>query len=124
MDRLTKTKNKEQKINRMSGNANDDLHAIEHLADLRKQLVKAAVVFSLFFLAVLCTINYWFPYVTKANQLVILSPLEVISFYMSISVALTFGLALPFLAHFLWQFIRPGLTEREGRFLRMYAPLM
>lgn len=97
---------------------------MEHLTDLRKQLVKGAIVFALIFVLVLSTINFWFPYVTRGHELIILGPLEVVKFYMSISGALAIGLALPFLCHFLWQFVSPGLTERESKFLSFYSPVM
>lgn len=97
---------------------------VDHLSDLRKQLIKSVVIFSLFFIVVFSTINVWFPYVTRGHELIVLGPLEVVKFYMSISAALAFGLALPFLCHFLWQFISPGLNEKEGQFLRLYSPVM
>ena len=43
---------------------------------------------------------------------------------MSISTALALGLALPFICHFLWQFVKPGLNERESQFLGLYSPVM
>lgn len=97
---------------------------VEHLTDLRIQLIKSTAVFLLFFFSVFATINIWFPYVTRGHQLVILGPLEVVRFYMSISLALAVGMSLPFLCHFLWQFVKPGLNERESRFLSLYSPAM
>lgn len=97
---------------------------VDHLNDLRKQLIKSVGVFLFFFLSVFSTINYWFPFITRGHQLIILGPLEVVKFYVSISVALAFGLSLPFLCHFLWQFVKPGLNETEGRFLSIYSPVM
>lgn len=97
---------------------------VDHLTDLRKQLVKSAAVFLFFIIVIFSTINYWFPYVTRGYELVVLGPLEVVKFYMSISTALAFGLTLPFLCHFLWQFVEPGLNERESRFLSLYSPIM
>lgn len=95
---------------------------IDHLTDLRKQLIKSVVVFLIFFIAVFSTINLWFPYVTRGYTLIVLSPLEVISFYTTISAAMAFGLSVPFVCHFLWQFVKPGLTQKEGRFLSLYSP--
>lgn len=95
---------------------------IDHLTDLRKQLIKSVVVFLVFFIAVFSTINLWFPYVTRGYTLIVLSPLEVISFYTTISAAMAFGLSVPFVCHFLWQFVKPGLTQKEGRFLSLYSP--
>ncbi|PIC98563.1 twin-arginine translocase subunit TatC [Sporosarcina sp. P29] len=102
--------------------ADADPALIEHLTDLRKQLIKSAVVFLIFFIAVFSTINLWFPYVTRGYTLIVLSPLEVISFYTTISAAMAFGLSVPFVCHFLWQFVKPGLTQKEGRFLSLYSP--
>lgn len=100
------------------------ISAIDHLTDLRKQLIKGGMAFLFFFIIVFSTINLWFPYVTRGHKLVILGPLEVVKFYMVISTALALGLSLPLLCHFIWQFVKPGLNEREGRFLKLYSPLM
>ena len=97
---------------------------VDHLSELRKQIIKSVAVFLLFFLIVFSTINLWFPYVTRGHQLIVLGPLEVVKFYMSISSALALGLALPFLCHFLWKFVSPGLNEKESQFLSLYSPVM
>ncbi|EGQ25940.1 sec-independent protein translocase tatC [Sporosarcina newyorkensis 2681] len=97
---------------------------VEHLTDLRKQLVKSIAVFLVFFIGAFSTINLWFPYVTRGHKLIVLGPLEIITFYTTISAALALGLALPFLCNFLWQFVRPGLNEKESRFLSLYSPVM
>lgn len=97
---------------------------IDHLGELRKQLIKSLFVFAFFLIVVFATLNFWFPYVVKGHDLVILGPLEVIKFYTSISVTLAIGLALPFLCHFIWQFIKPGLKEEESRFIGLYSPAM
>ncbi|HJF34381.1 MAG TPA: twin-arginine translocase subunit TatC [Sporosarcina psychrophila] len=102
----------------------DDPTLVDHLTDLRKQLVKSAAVFLFFLIAVFLSINLWFPHITRGHELIILGPLEVVKFYMSISTAIAFGLSIPFLCHFLWQFVKPGLNEREGRFLSLYSPVM
>ena len=97
---------------------------VDHLGELRKQLIKSAVVFLFFLLVVFSTLNFWFPYIVKGYDLVILVPLEVIKFYTSISATLALGLSLPFLIHFIWQFVKPGLEEKEARFLGLYSPVM
>ncbi|MGE7843738.1 twin-arginine translocase subunit TatC [Lysinibacillus sp. NPDC093712] len=97
---------------------------LEHIAELRKQIIKGLVVFILFFIVAFSTINIWFPYVTRGHSLIILGPLEVVKFYMTISTTLAFGLSMPFLVHFLWSFVKPGLKEEESRFLGLYAPVM
>lgn len=97
---------------------------LEHLGELRKQIIKSIAVFLLFFIVAFSTINFWFPYVTRGHELVVLSPMEVISFYTMISAFLALGLSVPFLTHFSWQFIKPGLKENEGRFLSLYSPVI
>ncbi|MET4562104.1 sec-independent protein translocase protein TatC [Lysinibacillus parviboronicapiens] len=97
---------------------------LEHISELRKQIIKALVVFILFFIVVFSTINFWFPYVTRGHSLIILGPLEVVKFYMTISTTLALGLSIPFFVHFLWSFVKPGLKEEESRFLGLYAPVM
>lgn len=97
---------------------------LEHITELRKQIIKGLVVFLLFFVVAFSTINIWFPYVTRGHSLIILGPLEVVKFYMTISTTLAFGLSMPFLVHFLWSFVKPGLKEEESRFLGLYAPVM
>ncbi|MCP2035902.1 sec-independent protein translocase protein TatC [Planomicrobium sp. HSC-17F08] len=97
---------------------------VDHLGELRKQLIKSAFVFIFFLLVVFSTLNFWFPHVVKGHDLVILGPLEVIKFYTSISVTLALGLSLPFLCYFLWQFVKPGLLEPEAKFIGLYSPAM
>lgn len=97
---------------------------VSHLSDLQKQLIKGAGIFLFFLIGVFSTINLWLPYVTRGHPLIILGPLEVVKFYMSISTAIAFGLSLPFLCHFTWKFVQPGLTDKETRFLKLYSPVM
>lgn len=97
---------------------------VDHLGELRKQLIKGGFVFLFFLLLVFSTLNFWFPYVVRGHDLVILGPLEIIKFYTSISVTLALGLSLPFLSHFLWQFVKPGLKEEESKFFGLYSPVM
>lgn len=97
---------------------------IDHLGELRKQLIKSLLVFGFFLIVVFSTLNLWFPFVVKGHDLVILGPLEVIKFYTSISLTLALGLSLPFFCHFLWQFAKPGLKEEESKFIGLYSPAM
>lgn len=102
----------------------DEGTLVDHLTDLRKQIIKSVAVFLFFFIVVLSTINLWFPFVTRGNELIVLGPLEVVKFYMSISSALSLGFSLPFIFHFIWQFVKPGLNFTESRFIGLYSPLM
>lgn len=102
----------------------DEGTLVDHLTDLRKQIIKSVAVFLFFFIVVLSTINLWFPLVTRGNELIVLGPLEVVKFYMSISSALSLGFSLPFIFHFIGQFVKPGLNHTESRFIVIYSPLM
>ncbi|MHC8514744.1 twin-arginine translocase subunit TatC [Sporosarcina sp. ITBMC105] len=102
----------------------EDPTLVDHLTDLRKQLIKSTVTFVVFFILVFSTINLWFPVVTRGHELIVLGPLEVVTFYMSLSLALSFGLSLPFICHYLWQFAKPGLLEKESQFIGLYSPIM
>lgn len=97
---------------------------VDHLSDLRKQLIKSVVVFLFFLIVVFATMNKWFPIVTKGNDLVVFGPFQIVKFYTSISVTLALGLSLPFLIHFMWQFVKPGLKTNEVRYLGLYSPVM
>lgn len=97
---------------------------VEHFVDLRKQIIKSLVVFIIFFIAVFSTINIWFPYVTRGYKLIVLSPIEVISFYTMIAASLALGLSIPFICYFIWQFVKPGLKEEEWGFISFYAPVI
>lgn len=97
---------------------------IEHITELRKQLIKSALVFITFLIVAFSTINFWFPYISRGHNLIILGPLEVIKSYTSISVTLSLGLSLPFICNFLWQFAKPGLYEKEQKFIGLYSPIM
>ncbi|EGQ26086.1 MULTISPECIES: twin-arginine translocase subunit TatC [Sporosarcina] len=95
-----------------------------HLDELRRQLIKSAVVFTIVFIFALSTIHFWFPYIIKDYKLLILSPFDVLSFYMTISLALSIGLSIPFICHFIYQFVKPGLTKRESKFFSLYTPVI
>src|SRR5690606_11009991 len=96
----------------------------DHIVDLRKQLIKSSIVFVTLFIAVFSTINLWFPFISRGHNLIILGPLEVIKTYTSISVTLSLGLSLPFICNFLWQFAKPGLYDKEQKFIGLYSPIM
>lgn len=96
----------------------------EHIVELRKQLIKSVIVFVTLFIVVFSTINFWFPFISRGHDLVILGPLEVIKSYTSISLTLSLGLSFPFICHFLWQFAKPGLYDKEQKFIGLYSPVM
>ncbi|WP_462419843.1 twin-arginine translocase subunit TatC [Salinicoccus sp. Marseille-QA3877] len=101
-----------------------DATLVEHLDDLRGLLIKSVVIFIIFFTLIFLTIQFWFPYLTKGHDLIVRGPFEVIRFYLRTAGSLGVGLSLPFICYYLWQFMRPGLVEKETNFLKSYFPLM
>src|SRR5699024_11663878 len=76
------------------GAGEDNPSILDHLTELRKQLMQSIIVFLLVFVAVFSTINIWFPYVTKGNKLIVLSRMEVRSFYDELAAMLAFGFSV------------------------------
>lgn len=96
----------------------------DHLEDLRTVLIKSAVTITIWFLIIFSTVGWWFPVVSKGAEIVVLGPFEVIRFYLRTAGAISIGLSIPFICWFLWQFMRPGLVDKETQFLRGSLPIM
>ncbi|CDZ99213.1 Sec-independent protein translocase protein TatCy [Jeotgalicoccus saudimassiliensis] len=96
----------------------------DHLEDLRSVLIKSAVAITIWFLIIFSTVGWWFPVVSKGADIVVLGPFEVIRFYLRTSGAISIGFSIPFICWFLWQFMRPGLVEKETQFLKGSLPVM
>lgn len=96
----------------------------EHLMDLRAVVIKSAIAIVIWFVIVFATVTWWFPFVSKGADIVVLGPFEVIRFYIQTSGAISLGLSIPFICWFLWQFMKPGLVERETMFIKSSLPGM
>lgn len=57
----------------------------DHLEDLRRVLIKSALVIFAMFLIIFSTVGWWFPVVSKGADIVVLGPFEVIRFYLRTS---------------------------------------
>ena len=91
---------------------------MDHILDLRAVVIKSALVVVLWFVIIFATVSWWFPYVSKGANIVVLGPFEVIRFYLQTSVSISLGLSVPFICWFLWGFMKPGLVERETAFIK------
>lgn len=96
----------------------------EHLMDLRSVIMKSAIVVVIWFVIVFATVTWWFPVVAKGAEITVLGPFEVIRFYIQTSGAISLGLSIPFICWFLWDFMKPGLVERETAFIKSSLPGM
>lgn len=96
----------------------------DHLEDLRSVLIKSAITITIWFLIIFSTVGWWFPVVSKGADIVVLGPFEVIRFYLRTAGAISIGLSIPFICWYLWQFMRPGLVDKETQFLKGSLPVM
>ena len=118
--------NSEENIRKRKKGTKEDPYAplTDHLEDLRAVLIKSAVTIAVMFLIIFSTVGWWFPIVSKGAEIVVLGPFEVIRFYLRTSGAISIGFSIPFICWFLWQFMRPGLVDKETQFLKGSLPVM
>jgi sec-independent protein translocase protein TatC len=118
--------NSEENIRKRKKVTKEDPYAplTDHLEDLRAVLIKSAVTIAVMFLIIFSTVGWWFPIVSKGAEIVVLGPFEVIRFYLRTSGAISIGFSIPFICWFLWQFMRPGLVDKETQFLKGSLPVM
>lgn len=98
---------------------------VEHLSDLRKRLIYSSAFMVLSFVATLVFVNRIFGVLERPLgnvHLAVLGPGDVIQIYFTISGIAALGLSLPFLLFQLWQFVKPALTQREGKFALSMLP--
>lgn len=95
-----------------------------HLEALRAVLFKSAITIAVIFIIIFSTVGWWFSFVGKGADIVVMGPFEVIRFYFRTSGALSIGLAIPFMLFYLWQFARPRLIPKEKKIMHSMLPLM
>ena len=95
-----------------------------HLEALRAVLFKLAITIAIIFIIIFSTVSWWFSFIGKGADIVVMGPFEVIRFYFRTSGALSIGLAIPFMLFYLWQFARPRLIPKEKKIMHSMLPLM
>lgn len=95
-----------------------------HLEALRAVLFKSAITIAVIFIIIFSTVGWWFSFVGKGADIVVMGPFEVIRFYFRTSGALSIGLAIPFMLYYLWQFVKPRLIPKEIKIMHSMLPLM
>lgn len=98
----------------------------EQLENLRSFLVKSAVALALWFIIIFFTVEWWFPFVSKGYEIVVMGPFEVIRFYVRTAAAIALGFSVPFILYFLWQYVKRtmGLKRANIKLLKGSVPMM
>lgn len=95
-----------------------------HLEALRAVLIKSAITIAIIFIIIFSTVSWWFSFIGKGADIVVMGPFEVIRFYFRTSGAISIGLSIPFMLFYLWQFVRPRLVPKEMKIMHSLLPLM
>ncbi|KPV45013.1 twin-arginine translocase subunit TatC [Alicyclobacillus ferrooxydans] len=108
---------------------NNKMKLTDHLADLRKRIIYTLVVFVVLLLAGLAVVSRLYSFfvnpLTKAGyHLIVTSPGEVITVYLSMAGVVSIGLTLPFALYQLWKFVSPGLRPVERRYTLQLLPFV
>jgi len=95
-----------------------------HLEALRAVLIKSALTIAVMFIIIFATVSWWFGFIGKGADIVVMGPFEVIRFYFRTSGAISIGLSIPFMLYYLWQFVQPRLIPKDARIMHTMLPLM
>ncbi len=95
-----------------------------HLEALRAVLIKSAITIAVIFIIIFSTVGWWFSFIGKGADIVVMGPFEVIRFYFRTSGAISIGLSIPFMLFYLWQFVKPRLIPKEMKIMHSLLPLM
>lgn len=95
-----------------------------HVEALRAVLIKSAITIAVIFIIIFSTVSWWFSFIGKGADIVVMGPFEVVRFYFRTSGAISVGLSIPFMLLYLWQFVRPRLIPKEKKIMHSMIPLM
>lgn len=109
--------------------AQDRMKLTDHLSDLRKRIIYILIVFVVLLFAGLAVVSQLYGFfvrpLTRAGyHLVVTSPGEVITVYLSMAGVVSVGLTLPFALYQLWRFVGPGLRPIERRYTVRLLPFV
>ncbi len=105
-----------------------DMKLTDHLSELRKRIIRVAVVLGVALAVGLALAVPAIAYLKArppANELVwhALSPWDGIRIYMQFALLFAIAVTLPFALYQLWQFAKPGMTETERNATLKFIPL-
>lgn len=95
-----------------------------HLEALRAVLLKSAITIAVIFIIIFLTVSWWFGFIGKGADIVVMGPFEVIRFYFRTSGAISIGLSVPFMLFYLWQFVEPRLIPKDVKIMHTMLPMM
>ncbi|QSO53182.1 twin-arginine translocase subunit TatC [Alicyclobacillus curvatus] len=105
------------------------MSVIDHLSDLRKRIIFTLIILLIMLAASLSFISLIYDYlvhpVTKLGyRLMVISPGEVVTVYLSVAGIVAICLTLPFAFYQLWRFVAPGLTPMERKYSLRLLPIV
>ena len=104
------------------------MSVVDHLADLRKRIIYILIVFVILLGLSLGFVSHIYGYLVSPLQrlgvkLVVVSPGEVITVYLTVAGLVAVGLTLPFALYQLWKFVAPGLMPKERQYTVRLLPV-
>lgn len=101
---------------------NDNLTLVDHLGELRKRIINIGITLVLFSVA-----SYYFAETIAENlvkrapgmKFIYISPSELMLSYIRIAVFCGFIISLPLIFTQIWLFIKPGLEEKEKKYIKV-----
>ncbi len=105
------------------------MSVVDHLSDLRKRIIITLVIFLIMFAISLSFISRIYGYLVHpvtalGYHLMVISPGEVITVYLSVAAIVGICLTLPFAFYQLWRFVSPGLTPMERKYSLRLLPVV
>lgn len=111
-----------------------DQPLVDHLAELRRRIIWLLVIFLINLIIAFFFVDNIYKYlVSDATRLfpeigefklAVLGPGEILKVYFTVAGLAAIGLTIPFLLYHTWQFIKPGLEEREAKLAYRFLPLV
>ncbi|MFD0051948.1 twin-arginine translocase subunit TatC [Actinomycetes bacterium NPDC127524] len=106
--------------------ADQDLHIIEHLEELRKRLIISVAAFFVFFILAFIYVEDIYKWFIRDlhMKLLVLGPSDIIWIYFTLAAVIAIAGTIPVLAFQIWLFVKPALMPNELRATLAYIPAL
>jgi sec-independent protein translocase protein TatC len=103
-----------------------ELQLVDHLDELRKRIIIAAVAFVAFFIVGFIYVTDIYDWIVRDLdvKLIVLGPSDIIWVYFMIATVIAIAGTIPVLASQLWMFVKPALKPIEKRITLSYIPAL